>query len=62
MKIKEHITELLAGVIGTINALAVSEVVSPDIAMKLSVCVSVLTVWRGIVETIQLKKANSNES
>lgn len=58
MKIKEHITEILAGVIGTISALAVNGVVSPDMAVKMTAAVAVLTVWRGIIETIQLKKAN----
>lgn len=58
MKLREHITEILAGIAGTISALAVGDIVSATTAAKLGVAAAILTIWRGIIETAQLKGKN----
>ena len=49
---KYHLTEILTGISGTIAAMAVGGVVSPENAVMLNVIVAVLGVWRGVIESV----------
>ena len=49
---KYHSTELLIGLSGTLSALAVGGVLSPDLAAKLGVAAAILGVWRGVIESV----------
>lgn len=50
--LKYHLTEILTGISGTIAAMAVGGVVSPENAVMLNVIVAVLGVWRGVIESV----------
>lgn len=50
--LKYHLTELLTGISGSIAALAVGGVVSPETAVQLNVVVAIMGVWRGILESV----------
>ncbi len=50
--LKYHLTELLTGISGSIAALAVGGVVSPEAAVQLNVIVAILGVWRGVIESV----------
>lgn len=45
-------TEVLTGISGTIAALAVGGVVTPETAVVLNVVVAILGVWRGVIESV----------
>jgi hypothetical protein len=49
---KYHMTELLTGLSGTLAALAVGGVVTPETAVMINVVVAVLGVWRGVFESV----------
>lgn len=50
--LKYHLTEMLTGISGTIAALAVGGVVTPETAVVLNVVVAILGVWRGVIESV----------
>lgn len=50
--LKYHMTELFTGLSGTLAALAVGGVVSPETAVQLNVVVAILGVWRGVIESV----------
>lgn len=50
--LKYHLTEVLTGISGTIAAMAVGGVVTPETAVVLNVVVAILGVWRGVIESV----------
>ena len=55
MNWKHYLTEIIGGIDATLIAVAMSGLISADLALKLSFLAKLLGIWRGIVETALIK-------